>query len=65
MTFIFLFVIMLSEREVRVMYKKIMLPNNDKGRALLEKIKSTGETIIITRKVHFFEIRIKVKKTTN
>lgn len=47
------------------MYEKIILPNNEKGRALLEKIKKSGKTIIITRKINFFEIRIKMKKTTN
>ena len=44
------------------MYKEYMIPNNEKGRKLLEKIKKENSTIIITRKVSFFKVKIKVKE---
>lgn len=44
------------------MYKEYMIPNNEKGRKLLEKIKKENSTIIITRKVNFFKVKVKVKE---
>ena len=56
------YVILSLESEVDKMYKEYMIPNNEKGRKLLEKIKKENSTIIITRKVSFFKVKIKVKE---
>lgn len=44
------------------MYKKYTLPNNEKGRKLLEKIKNTNNTIIISRNSYTFKVKIKIKE---
>lgn len=47
------------------MYKEYMIPNNKKGRELLESIKKNEKTIIITRKESFFKVKVKVNKERN
>ncbi len=44
------------------MYKEYILPNNKKGRKLLEKIKNTNNTIIISRNSYTFKVKIKIKE---
>ena len=44
------------------MYKEYMIPNNEKGRELLESIKENEKTIIITRKESFFKVKVKINK---
>lgn len=47
------------------MYKEYMIPNNEKGRELLESIKKNEKTIIITRKESFFKVKVKINKERN
>lgn len=44
------------------MYKEYIIPNNEKGRKLLESIKKNEKTIIITRKESFFKVKVKINK---
>ena len=44
------------------MYKEYTIPNNEKGRKLLESIKKNEKIIIITRKESFFKVKVKINK---
>ena len=44
------------------MYKEYILPNNEKGRKLLEKIKKSDCTAIISRNSYTFKVKVKIKK---
>ena len=44
------------------MYKEYILPNNEKGRKLLEKIKNSNCTMIISRNSYHFKVKVKIKE---
>lgn len=54
------YVILSLESEVDKMYKEYMIPNNEKGRKLLAELKKQNKTIIISRKINLYKVKIKV-----
>lgn len=45
------------------MYKEYIIPNNEKGRKLLAELKKQNKTIIISRKINLYKVKIKVDNT--
>ena len=43
------------------MYKEYIIPNNEKGRKLLQRIKELNKTVIITRNSYHFKVKVKEK----
>ena len=46
-----------------LMYKEYIIPNNEKGRKLLAELKKQNKTIIISRKINLYKVKIKVDNT--
>lgn len=42
------------------MYKEYIISNNEKGRKLLAELKKQNKTIIISRKINLYKVKIKV-----
>ena len=45
------------------MYKEYIIPNSEKGRKLLAELKKQNKTIIISRKINLYKVKIKVDNT--
>ena len=43
------------------MYKEYRIPNTEKGRKLLKKIKDLNKTVIISRNSYMFIVKVKEK----
>lgn len=52
-----------NQRKGNKMYKEYIISNNEKGRKLLAELKKQNKTIIISRKINLYKVKIKVDNT--